>query len=74
VDETTKRKFGKPILMRRTLLDVFNDDFARELNQARNYPDAYEKATEKFEQQHGFTAFDSYDSFRKKKERKSKRR
>lgn len=57
-------------MAKRTLIDAFNDDFVREIKQARNYPEAYEKATEKFEQQHGFTAFESYDSFRKKKERK----
>lgn len=56
--------------MARTLLEAFNDDFSREIKQARNYPEAYEKATQKFEEQHGFTAFDSYDSFRKKKARK----
>jgi hypothetical protein len=59
--------------MARTLLDAFNEDFAREIRQARNHPEAYERATRKFEDQHGFTAFDSYDSFRKKKERRSKR-
>lgn len=60
--------------MAKTLMDVFNEDFAREIRQARNYPEAYDKATEKFELAHGFTAFDSYDSFRKKKERNKKGR
>jgi hypothetical protein len=61
-------------MAKRLLIDAFNDDFVRELKQARNYPEAYEKATERFEEQHGFVAFESYDSFRKKKERKLKRR
>lgn len=59
--------------MARTLLDAFNDDFAKEIRQARNYPEAYERASRRFEQDHGFTAFESYDSFRKKKERRKRR-
>jgi hypothetical protein len=61
---------------KRTLIQAFDDDFIRELKQARNYPEAYEKANEIFEQQHGFVAFDSYDSFRMKRmrERKKSRR
>lgn len=58
--------------MKRSLLDVFDDAFAREIKQARNHPEAYERATQKFEQEHGFTAFDGYDSFRKKKSRRRK--
>ncbi len=60
-------------MAKRSLLEVFNDDFAREIKQARNYPEAYEKANEKFELQHGFIAFDSYDSYRKRKQRKLKK-
>jgi len=60
--------------MARTLLDVFTDDFIREIKQARRYPDAFEMANEKFEKQHGFIAFDSYDSFRMKKSRNKKSR
>jgi len=57
-------------MAKRSLIEAFNEDFIREINQARNYPEAYERATEKFEERHGFIAFESYDSFRKKKERK----
>jgi hypothetical protein len=53
--------------MAKTLYEVFSEDFAREIRQARNYPEAYEKATQKFEEQHGFTAFNSYETFRRKK-------
>lgn len=60
-------------MAKKSMLEAFDDDFAREIMQARNHPEAYEKATEKFEQQHGFTAFESYDSFRAKKARKRKR-
>jgi hypothetical protein len=59
--------------MARSLLEVFNDDFAKEIKQARNYPEAYERATQKFEQRHGFEAFESYESFRLKKSRGRKR-
>ena len=59
-------------MAKRSLIDAFNDDFVREIKQARNYPEAYERATEKFERDHGFTAFDSYDSFRKKRDRRRK--
>lgn len=57
-------------MAKRSLIEVFNDDFVREITQARNYPEAYEIASEKFERQHGFAAFDSYDSFRLKKTRR----
>ncbi len=68
-------KLRKPTgkMRRRTLLDAFSEDFSREIQQARNYPEAYERATQKFESDHGFSAFDSYDSFRKKVERKRKK-
>jgi hypothetical protein len=52
-------------MAKRTLLDAFSDEFSREIRQARNYPEAYERATQNFERDHGFSAFDSYDSFRK---------
>lgn len=57
-------------MAKRSLLEVFNDDFFREVKLSKNYPEAFEKATEKFETQHGFVAFNSYDSFRKKKDRR----
>jgi predicted esterase YcpF (UPF0227 family) len=56
--------------MRRTLLDAFADEFSKEIKNARNYPEAYERASEKFESNHGFQAFESYESFRKKKDRR----
>lgn len=53
---------------KRTLLEVFDDAFQSEIRQARNYPEAYERASEKFERQHGFIVpFNGYDSFRRKK-------
>jgi len=58
--------------MAKTLFSVFDEDFVREIKQARNYPEAYEKASQKFEERHGFTAFNSYETFRSKK-RKAKR-
>lgn len=56
-------------MVKKSLLQAFDDDFIRELKQARNYPEAFEVATQKFETQHGFVAFESYDSFRNKKRR-----
>lgn len=58
--------------MSKTLLQLFDEDFTNELKEVRKNFDAYERATKKFEQQHGFVPFESYDSFRKKKERKRK--
>lgn len=55
--------------MAKTLLQVFDEKFTRELPKSKNYPEAYEKASEKFEQEHGFTPFNSYETFRKKKRR-----
>lgn len=60
--------------MKRTLLDVFDVEFTTELRQVRRNEEAYDKATARFEEQHGFTPFDNYDSFRKKKQYKRKRR
>lgn len=59
--------------MARSLLEVFNEEFTKEIKQARNYPEAYERATQKFELAHGFEPFESYDSFRLKKSRGRKR-
>ena len=56
--------------MAKTLFEVFNEDFSKEIKKARNYPEAYEKATEKFELNHGFTPFNSYETFRKRKARR----
>jgi len=55
--------------MAKTLFEVFNEDFSKEIKKARNYPEAYEKATEKFELNHGFTPFNSYETFRRKKKK-----
>jgi hypothetical protein len=61
--------------MAKSLLEYFDDEFVRELKQARNYPEAYEKATQRFEKEHGFAVpFNGYDSFRLKKSRKRKRK
>jgi hypothetical protein len=61
--------------MGKTLLDIFDDAFLRELSQARNHPEAYERATEKFEIKHGFVPFENgYDSFRRKKMLKRKKK
>jgi len=60
--------------MAKNLFDAFNEDFEKEIKQIRSNPLAYEKATLAFEQKHGFTPFPSYDSFRKRQERKRKRR
>lgn len=60
--------------MAKKLIDVFSDEFFKEVRHARNYPDAYDKATANFEKDHNFIAFDSYDSFRKKLGRNKKAR
>jgi hypothetical protein len=53
--------------MAKTLFEVFYDEFAKEIRQAKNYPEAYEKASSKFEERHGFTPYNSYETFRRKK-------
>jgi hypothetical protein len=53
--------------MAKTLFDVFYEDFAKEIRQAKNYPEAFEKASTKFEDRHGFAAFNSYETFRRRK-------
>lgn len=58
--------------MAKKLLEVFTEDFIREIRNARRYPEAFESANDKFEKRHGFVAFDSYDSFRMKRRRKGK--
>lgn len=58
--------------MGRSLLDVFNEDFIREIREARKYPDAFYRANEKFADKHGFEAFPSYEAFKKKRYRKRK--
>jgi hypothetical protein len=56
-------------MAKRNIIDAFDDYFTKELKAVRRNEDAYDRATAKFEQQHQFTAFDSYDSFRLKKKR-----
>lgn len=55
------------IYMRKTLFEVFDEVFQGEVKRAKNYPEAYENAADKFEREHGFPAFNGYDSFRKRK-------
>lgn len=55
--------------MAKTLFEAFYEDFAKEVRQSKNYPEAYEKASQKFENRHGFTAFNSYETFRRKKKK-----
>lgn len=52
---------------KRTLLDVFDDAFCHELRQCRTNPEAYERASERFEKEHGFEPFSNYESFKQKK-------
>lgn len=59
--------------MSKRLLEAFDADFVRELKYARNHPEAYDRATEKWEKEHGILPFEGYDSFRKRKERARKK-
>lgn len=59
-------------MAKRNIVDAFDDYFTRELKSVARNQDAYHKAAEKFEKEHLFTAFDSYDSFRLKKSRRRK--
>jgi hypothetical protein len=60
--------------MAKSLFEVFNEDFVREIREARRYPEALYKASEKFEKQHGFEPFPSYEAFQKKRYRSRKRK
>lgn len=57
----------------KTPIEALDDYFFKELKQARNYPEAYQKATERFEREHNLSAPCSYDSFRQSKKRKARR-
>jgi hypothetical protein len=60
--------------MAKNVFDAFSEEFFRELKEARSNTSAYERATKKFEEKYnGIQAFTSYDSFRKRNERKRKR-
>jgi hypothetical protein len=60
--------------MKKSFIDALDDYFAKELKQARSNEAAYDAATQRFEEDHGFTVPYSYGSFRRKKERKKKTR
>ncbi len=60
-------------MAKKTLLEVFDDNFSREMKGAKTNVEAYDRAMQKFEDEHGFSAFPSYDSFRKAKERQRKK-
>lgn len=62
------------VMAKKTLVQLFDEDFAREMRQARNNPEAFDRATEKFERDHGFVPFENYDSFRMKKSRERKKK
>lgn len=60
--------------MAKTLLEAFEEVFSKEVRSSRNYSEAYKKAASNFQDAHGFAApFESYGSFRKKKERSKKK-
>jgi len=56
--------------MAKTVFEAFSEEFFRELKEARSNPAAYDAATRKFEEKYDLKAFNSYDSFRKRNERK----
>lgn len=55
-------------------IDALDEYFFKELREARNNPEAYQRATEKFEQQHNLSAPCSYDSFRMRQLRKKNKK
>lgn len=55
--------------MAKSLIQAFNDEFTKQLSGAKNYQEAYDKASDEFKKKHDFEAFGSYDSFRKKRDR-----
>lgn len=58
--------------MAKTLLDIIDEEFLRELHRHRSNPAAYDAACQNIEKKHGFTVPYSYDSFRGKKRRRGK--
>lgn len=60
--------------MAKRLFDKFEEYFHDELKSSPTYTAAFNQASKKFEQQHGFQAYDSYDPFRKNRERRLKKR
>jgi hypothetical protein len=61
-------------MAKKTLIEAFDEDFTKEIKNARTHAEAYDRAMQKFEDDHGFTPFPSYDSFRKAKERSRKKK
>lgn len=59
--------------MAKPYLAKFDEDFLRELRGVRKNQDAFEITNQKWEAEHGFTPFQSYDSFRMQKQRKRKK-
>lgn len=59
--------------MAKSVFDAFSEEFFRELKEARSNPAAFEAATKKFEDKYKLEAFTSYDSFRKRNERKRRK-
>lgn len=55
--------------MAKTLFETFYDEFSKEVRQSKNYPEAFEKASAKFQDKHGFPAFNSYETFRRRKKK-----
>ena len=59
--------------MAKLVVDKMEEYFFREIRAgARNKIEAYENASQKFEQDTGISAPPSYDAFRKRKERRRK--
>jgi len=59
--------------MAKSVFDAFSEEFFRELREARSNPSAFESASKKFEDKYNLQAFPSYDSFRKRNERKRRK-
>lgn len=63
--------------MKKTLFDVFDDTFNRQLAASKSYPEAFERANERFEHEHGFSVSSvpglaTYDSYRMRRARRKK--
>lgn len=53
--------------MAKKMIDAFREEFFEQVRTSKNYPEAFEKANKRFEERHGFQAFNTYDNFRKRK-------
>lgn len=58
---------------RRTLFDAFNEVFEEEMQRKKSKEMAFNAADEKFNRDHGFRGYSSYESFHVVRTRKSKR-